>query len=128
MGTRVWRQRIGVFWHGVPTIVMVVRLTTAGPHASVCAPFLFAHTVLLVLVFRLIYIFRKYDTTFSIILSKNISANLFSLHRLIIALIDIFDMSLAEAISCGNSHVDQLRSFVDEVTREVAILQDKFDH
>ena len=36
--------------------------------------------------------------------------------------------SLAEAISGENSHVDQLRSFVDEVTREVAILQDKFDH
>jgi hypothetical protein len=37
-------------------------------------------------------------------------------------------MSLAEAISGDNSHVDLLRSFVDEVTREVAILQDKFYH
>jgi len=37
-------------------------------------------------------------------------------------------MSLAEAISDENSHVDQLRSFVDEVTREVVIMQDKFDH
>jgi hypothetical protein len=34
-------------------------------------------------------------------------------------------MSLAEALY---SHADQLRRFVDEVTREVAILQDKFDH
>jgi hypothetical protein len=48
--------------------------------------------------------------------------------HLIISLINIFNTSLAEAISGENSHVDQLRSFVDEVTREVAIMQDKFDH
>ena len=46
----------------------------------------------------------------------------------IIALINIFSMSLVEIIFGENSHIDQLRSFVDEVTREVAVLKDKFDH
>jgi hypothetical protein len=36
-------------------------------------------------------------------------------------------MSLAEAISGENSYIDQLRSFFDEVTRDFAIVQDKFD-
>ena len=48
--------------------------------------------------------------------------------HLIIALFNTFNMSLAEAISGENSHVGQLRIYVDEVTREVAILQNKFDH
>ena len=37
-------QRAGVFWHGVPSLVMVVMRTTTCPQACVCAPFSFART------------------------------------------------------------------------------------
>jgi hypothetical protein len=37
-------------------------------------------------------------------------------------------MSLAEAILGENNHVDQLRNFFEEVTREIAVLQGKFDY
>ncbi len=45
-----------------------------------------------------------------------------------IALINNYTMSLEDAISAENRDVEQLRGFVDEVTREVASLQTKFDH
>jgi hypothetical protein len=37
-------------------------------------------------------------------------------------------MNLSDAISAENRDVEQLRGFIDEVTREVAVLQGKFDH
>jgi hypothetical protein len=37
-------------------------------------------------------------------------------------------MSLADVMSAENRDVEQLRGFIDEVTREVASLQAKFDH
>ena len=37
-------QRTRVFWPGVPTLVLVVKRTTTGPQAGVCAPFSFAQT------------------------------------------------------------------------------------
>ena len=42
LGTRACKQRTGVFWPGVPTLAPVVRRTSIGPQAGVCAPFLFA--------------------------------------------------------------------------------------
>jgi hypothetical protein len=52
MKTRVCRQRIGFFWPGVLAIVLVVSETATSPQAGVYAPFSFAQTELLVLVFR----------------------------------------------------------------------------
>ena len=37
-------------------------------------------------------------------------------------------MSLSDAISAKNKGVELLRGFIDEVTREIAVLQGKFDH
>ena len=37
-------------------------------------------------------------------------------------------MNLSDAISAEKRDVEQLRGFIDEVTREVASLQTKFDH
>ena len=48
-------QRTRVFWLGVPTLVMVFRRTTTRPQVSVCVPFSFAHTEVVVLVFPLSY-------------------------------------------------------------------------
>ena len=44
MGTRACMQITGVFWPGVPTLVLVVRETTTSPHVGVCAPFSIART------------------------------------------------------------------------------------
>jgi hypothetical protein len=37
-------------------------------------------------------------------------------------------MSLSDATSVENRDIEQLRGFIDEVTREVAVLHGKFDH
>jgi len=37
-------------------------------------------------------------------------------------------MSLSDATYAVNRDVEQLRGFIDEVTREFAVLQGKFDH
>ena len=48
--------------------------------------------------------------------------------RIAIALIRISTMNLSDAISAENRDVEQLRGFIDEVTREVAVLQGKFNY
>ena len=45
-----------------------------------------------------------------------------------VALTDIYTISLSDAICVENRDAEQLRGFIDEVTREVAVLQGKFDH
>ena len=57
-------RKLRVFWLDVPSLVMVVKWTIIGPHACVCAPFSFAQTEVVVLVFPFSYYINGRLTNF----------------------------------------------------------------